>query len=257
MIFLLAGTEDGRKLGEEILKKNYPLIISVTSEYGKSLIKQNKNLKINDKPLDLKELTEYLKQNGVKLIIDASHPYAANVSHNAITAADEIGISYIRYEREKSALDYKKLYLAKDENEAAKIAAELGDSLFFTTGSKTAKFYFENPLLKNKRLIFRVLPNSEVLSKLELCGISQNDIIALKGPFTEELNIALFKAYNADIIITKDSGNIGGVDTKINAAKSLNLPVIMIERPKIDYPNIAYNFEEILKFIAKNKESGE
>ncbi len=49
--------------------------------------------------------------------------------------------------------------------------------------------------------------------------------------------------------MTKNSGQIGGADTKLAAAKILNLPVVMIERPKIFYPNLAKNFEEILKFI--------
>lgn len=252
MIFLLAGTKDGRELGEEILKRNYNLIISVTSDYGKDLIRKNKNLIINDRPLNLNEFVKYLSENKVKILIDASHPYATEVSKNAILAAKQINIPYIRYEREKNSIDYEKIYYAKDINDAVKLMTNLGENIFFTTGSKTAKFFFEQPSLKNKRLIFRILPSAKVLSELEFIGILPDDIIALKGPFTEELNIALFKAYNADVIITKDGGNVGGVDTKINAAKTLNLPIIMIERPKINYLNIAYNFDEIYKFIAKN-----
>ena len=251
MIFLLAGTKDGRELGEEIIKKSYKLIISVTSDYGKNLIRQNENLIINDKPLDLNELKKYLTENKIKIIIDASHPYAVNVSQNAIAASKKLNIPYIRYERKKTTIDYENMYYAKDNNDAASIAANFDENIFFTTGSKTAKFFFENNLLKNKRLVFRVLPSAKVLSELESLGISPENIIALKGPFTEELNIALFKAYNADAIVTKDSGNIGGVDTKISAAKKLNLPIIMIERPKINYPNIAYNFDKIFEFIDK------
>lgn len=252
MIFLLSGTKDGRELGEEILKNNYRLIISVTSNYGKNLIKKNENLLINDKPLNLNELINYLKNNKVKIIVDASHPYAANVSLNAISAAEQLNIHYIRYEREQTIIDYKNIHFAKNNSEAANLATKMGENIFFTTGSKTAKFFSENSLLKEKNLIFRVLPSAEVLSNLEELGISPDNIIALKGPFTEELNIALFKTYQADVIVTKNSGNVGGVDTKISAAKKLNLPIVMIERQKINYPNIAYNFNEILQFIKTN-----
>lgn len=251
MIFLLAGTKDGRELGEELFKKNYPLIISVTSDYGKSLIKKNKNILINQKPLDLNELIVYLKENKVKIIIDASHPYAVNVSKNAIMAAEKLNIEYLRYEREKTVIDYKNIHLAKDNAKAAKIAAKLGKNIFFTTGSKTAKYFFEEPNLKNHRLVFRVLPEAKILFELNSIGILPDDIVALKGPFTTELNCELFKAYNADVIVTKDSGNIGGADTKIDAAKALNLPVVMIERPNINYTNIAYNFDEIFKMIER------
>ena len=249
MIFLFAGTKDGRELGEELLKKNYPLIISVTSDYGKSLI-ENKNVIINQKPLDLNELIIYLKENNVKIVIDASHPYAINASQNAIIAAEKLNIKYLRYERAKTIIDYENIYLVKDNMEATKIAANLGKNIFFTTGSKTAKYFFEEPQLKNHRLVFRVLPEARVISDLNAIGILPDDIVALKGPFTKELNRELFKAYNADVIVTKDSGNIGGANTKIDAAKDLNLPVVMIERPKINYPNIAYEFDDVFDFIS-------
>ena len=251
MIFLLAGTKDGRELGEKILEKNYPLIMSVTSSYGKNLIKQNENLIINDKPLNLEELTNYLKAKNVKILIDASHPYATEVSKNAMLAAEKINISYIRYEREKTVVDYDKIYFAKDNDNAAKLASGFGKNIFFTTGSKTAKFFFEHKKLKDKRLVFRVLPDSKVLAELNAVGISLEDIIAIKGPFTKELNAALFSAYEANVIVTKDGGNIGGVDTKIEAAKALNLPIVMIERPKLNYTNIAYSFDEVFRFIAR------
>lgn len=252
MIFLLAGTKDGRKLSEEIIKKNYPLIVSVTSDYGKSLIEENKNITVNQKPLDLNELKEYLKENDVKILIDASHPYAINVSRNAITAAKELNVKYLRYEREKTAIDYENIYFAKDNSDAATLAAGLGKNIFFTTGSRTAKNFFEESALKNHRLVFRVLPDGKVLSELNSIGVSPDNIVALKGPFSKELNRELFKAYDADVIVTKDSGNIGGADTKIEAAKELDLPIVMIERPKIKYPNIAYKFDEIFEFISSN-----
>ncbi|MBR3622582.1 MAG: cobalt-precorrin-6A reductase [Selenomonadaceae bacterium] len=249
MILLLAGTKDGRELGETLSKQNYRIIISVTSDYGKKLIKKSKNLVINDKPMDLERLVSYIKENKVKLLIDASHPYAETASKNAIAAANEAKIPYIRYEREKAAIDYDKVYYAKDYEDAAKISAGLGNNIFFTTGSKSAKFFFNSPLLKDKRLIFRVLPSANVLSELTEAGILAKNIVALEGPFTEELNRALFKAYEADAIITKDGGNVGGTDTKTAAAKNLDLPMVIIERPKIDYPNVVSNYNAVFEFV--------
>ena len=71
----------------------------------------------------------------------------------------------------------------------------------------------------------------------------------MQGPFTTELNAETFKHCRADVIITKNSGKVGGADTKLAAAKILNLPVVMIDRPKIFYPNIAKTFDEVLNFI--------
>ena len=79
--------------------------------------------------------------------------------------------------------------------------------------------------------------------------MTPKEIVALQGPFSEELNIALYRQYGADVVVTKNSGEIGGTDTKLTAARKLGLPVVMIDRPKLDYDVIAYTFEEVLDFV--------
>ena len=52
--------------------------------------------------------------------------------------------------------------------------------------------------------------------------------------------------------MTKNSGEIGGTDTKIEAAKALGLPIVMIDRPQITYDEIAYTFEDIAAFAEQH-----
>ena len=59
----------------------------------------------------------------------------------------------------------------------------------------------------------------------------------------------LYKKYNADVIISKNSGSVGGTDTKLTAAMALNLPIIVIDRPNIEYKMLATNFDDVLSFI--------
>ena len=114
-------------------------------------------------------------------------------------------------------------------------------------GSKNLDKYIE--LIKEKKLIARVLPTSEVLESCEGLGLNADNIIAMKGPFSEEMNIATYKQYNIDLLITKESGVAGGFLEKINACKVLNIPVIIISRKKIDYPKVINNIEDIEKMI--------
>ena len=95
----------------------------------------------------------------------------------------------------------------------------------------------------------RVLPTAEVLNQCENFGLTPKQIVAMQGPFSTELNVELFKHAKAEVIVTKNSGKIGGADTKLEAAKILNLPVVMIARPKIFYPNLAATFDDVLKFL--------
>lgn len=248
-IFLTAGTEDGRKLAEFLARQGHDVTASVVSEYGKKILQQYDGIKINDKKLDADELTENLRGN-FDVLIDASHPYAVNVSQNAIDACRRAKIFYIRFEREEVEVDGENIFKVDNYESAAIKAAELGKNIFITTGSRNLKIFIESPALKDCNLIVRILPTAEVLRECENYGLTPKQIVAMQGPFSTELNVETFKHFRAEVIITKNSGKVGGVDTKLDAAKILKLPVVMIERPKIFYPNVAKTFDEVLKLVA-------
>lgn len=246
-IFLIAGTEDGRKLAEFLSEKNFDVTASVVSDYGKKLLETCAGVKINDKPLDRDELEKILREESFNFLVDASHPYAKNISANAISAADAAQIFYVRYERAETDFDYEKIFRVESYEEAALKATELGKNIYLTTGSRNLKIFVE--LLKDCNLTVRILPTAEVLSQCEALGLTPKQIVAMQGPFSTELNAELFKHAGAEVIITKNSGKIGGADTKLEAAKILNLPVVMIDRPKIFYPNKAETFDDVLKIL--------
>ena len=247
-IFLTAGTEDGRKLAEFLTQKGYDVTVSVVSDYGKKILQQYNGIKISDKKLNADELIENLRGN-FDILVDATHPYAVSVSQNAIDACQRLKIPYIRFERDEVEIADENIFKVDGYESAAIKAAELGRNIFITTGSRNLKKFVESLALKDCNLTVRILPTAEVLRECESYGLTPKQIVAMQGPFTTELNVETFKHCRADVIITKNSGKIGGADTKIAAAKILNLPVVMIERPKIFYPNVAKTFEEVLNFI--------
>lgn len=247
-IFLIAGTEDGRKLAKFLSDRKFQVTASVVSEYGKKILEQYENIKINDKKLDAEELEKILREENFKILVDASHPYAENISQNAIAACENLNIFYIRYERPEVELTYKKIYHVESYEQAAEISATLGKNIFLTTGSRNLKKFLQCDAVKNCNVTARILPTAEVLSECEKF-LSPKNIIAIQGKFSVELNAELFKHAQAEVIVTKNSGEIGGVDTKILAAEKLNLPVVIIDRPKIFYPRVAKSFDEVEKWI--------
>ena len=248
-VFVIAGTEDGRELAGFLIKSGFNVIASVVSDYGRQLLENYNGIKINSKKLDENELVELLLSENVKILVDASHPYAVNVSENAMSACHRSNVKYIRYERQSVSIDYDKIFRVESYEEAAVKAAELGKNIFLTTGSRNLNKFVNSPALRDCNLTARILPTSEVLSQCEELGFNPKNIVALQGPFSTELNMELFKSYNAEVIVSKESGKIGGADTKLTAAKKLNLPVVLIDRPKIKYDDIACTFEDVLKFI--------
>ena len=241
MIFLLAGTQDGRELCKALLQAGYAVTASVTTEYGERLLAEGPQagLTVNTQPLDAAAMAAYLRANRCTALVDASHPYAVEASQNAIAACDALTLPYIRYERPLSDLHYEGLTVAHSCDEAAVQAAQFGERVFITTGSHTLTHFTRAQCLKREQLIVRVLPAAAVLQLCEQEGLLPRQIIA--G----------VKESGAEVSVTKNGGALGGTDAKIAAAAELGLPVVVVDRPRIAYPAEAKTFAEVLAFIQK------
>lgn len=249
MILLLAGTQDGRELAAYLQQNGMKVVVSVVSQYGKQLA-EAQHLVAAAGELTAAGFADRIRTERIHLVVDATHPYAVNVSKNAMEACEKTGIDYLRYEREVSCFSvYERLYRVTDYAEAAECAARLGKTIFLTTGSRNLAQFVTVPCMENHKLIVRVLPEAGVLAECSRLGVTPEQIVAMQGPFSHELNVALFKAFKADVIISKNSGRIGGTDTKFTAARELKLPFVLIERPAMDYKLLVHTKEEVLCWI--------
>lgn len=244
----MAGTEDGRKLAEYLSENGCEVTASVVSEYGRKLLEQYAKIMVNGKKLDAAELAEVLRWGKFRALVDASHPYAVNATRNALEACEGVSVPYIRFERAGGEYEcVEGVYHVESYEQAAAKAAELGKNIFLTTGSRNLKIFVER--LKGCNITARVLPTAEVLAQCEELGLTPKQIIAIQGAFTTEMNAEMYRHAQAEVVVTKDGGKIGGADTKIAAAQILKLPVVVIDRPKIEYPNVAASFDAVLKFL--------
>ena len=81
------------------------------------------------------------------------------------------------------------------------------------------------------RVWLRVLPSIESLSACINAGFKAKQIICMQGPFSEEMNLAMLRAANTNILITKESGATGGFPEKRSAAKQLGIQIAVLKRP--------------------------
>jgi precorrin-6A/cobalt-precorrin-6A reductase len=230
MIFVLAGTTEGRKIVKSLVEEGIRVIASTATPYGGELL--DSRCEVITRPLNTDDMIQIIKNRGVVELIDATHPFARKVSENAKKAAKLTGISYKRINREEVEAGYDKVICVDSFQEAAQVAKKFNGTVFLTIGSKNLEA-FAMQRKHYDRLVARILPINESLEKARNLGFKPVDIIALQGPFSVELNETLFKEYDAGVVITKDSGYTGGLHTKIKAAKHLNIPVIIINKPKI------------------------
>lgn len=248
MILVLGGTSDSINICKLLNDLNKEYIVSVTTKYGSDLVEcVAENIVI--KRMDLDFMNEFIKSNDIDLIIDSTHPYAVEVSKNAVKTAEIMEVDYIRYERKSllEEVDYNNIIKVKNTKEAYEKAKIIGGNIFLGTGSKTLKEFVDN--LPNKNIIARVLPTSDVIKQCEDIGLNADNIVAMKGPFSESINEEIYNHYNIDLVITKESGREGGFLEKVNAAKNLNIPIIVIVRENLDYPNIVSSINDIKKLF--------
>lgn len=170
------------------------------------------------------------------MVVDASHPYAAVISENCQEVCRSFGIIYLRYERPEATLpEYSRLFQVSNYEQAAKLAAGLGQVIFLTIGSHNLAYFTKEPLLGRSKLIARVLPELAVLAECGRIGFGPDKIIAMQGPFSQGLNMEMFKAVKAEVLVTKNSGLIGGGKEKFAATTELGMSIIVIARPSVVY----------------------
>lgn len=258
MIGLVLGTGEGKEILSFVNKYTDEIVVSTATEYGYELYKNFKVKHFNYKPLNEEGFKELIKEFGINIFVDASHPYATEVSKTLINVCKEMNIDYVRYERksyfnEICGLDTgiessKDIIFIEKYEDLEEVFKDIEGNILNTTGSNNALKVESMKNIKN-RIIHRVLPSPKVISKLLENNISIDNIIAIKGPFGIEINNGIIKEYNIKALITKDSGEEGGMKEKIESALLNKVKIIVIKRPKVNYGIQVNDIKYILKVI--------
>lgn len=222
MIWIIGGTTETHELVEK-LKGKRDYIITVATESGKEVLGDER---VVVSRLSKEDMIKFIMDNNITTLIDMSHPYAVEVSKNAKEAANNCGIEYIRYLRESA--DLKGAIVFSNMEECMDFLKGIKGNVFFTTGSKNIKD-FEKVRGENS-FIYRVLPSLESIEECVKNGLKLQDIVAILGPVSCELNEGMFKEYKSEYVVMKDSGIKGGTREKILACRKLGITPLVIGR---------------------------
>ncbi|MBM4067075.1 MAG: precorrin-6A reductase [Planctomycetes bacterium] len=249
MILVLSGTEEGKEIVRRLHEVRLSLLTTVATEYGKKMFEQvGLEAVCLQGRLDMDGFSRLIKERGIDTVVDATHPYAIEVSRNAMDACKKTNVRYLRFERQEMAIPtHPLIHMVKTMADAVDLSGTLGKKIFLTTGiSSVARFI----VLKNeKELYVRILPIPEHIALCLDMGIPPTNIIAMHGPFSEDLNRAMFRQYHINTMVTKDSGEAGGVLEKINAALNEGIDTVVIERPRIEFPQKYSSIEEVVRLV--------
>ncbi len=224
-LLILGGTGDAVQLATQADVLGFAVISSLagrTQQSGNTVITSAGAVRVGGFG-GVSGLTAYLQQQNINLLIDATHPFAQQISWNAAAAADLCGVPRLLFNRpEWEPVNGDRWLLVSNHVEAAALLPGLAQRIFLTIGKQELYSYAH---LSDLWFLMRSIdPPSTPLPP--------GEIILAKGPFvlTAEKNLLL--QYQIEIIVSKNSGG-NSTYAKITAARELGLPIIMIQRPAL------------------------
>ena len=258
-ILIFGGTTEGRLLAEYCHQQEIEAYVSVVSGYGADLLPESEYLHVLSGRMAGEAMEGFMKRAAIRAVFDATHPYAAEATRNIKEACGRARVSYLRVTRESAAAENpggdsgkapaaafasQVVYVYSVEEAVCYLKDREGDILV-TTGSKELAAYTALPGYE-ERLYVRVLPSCAAISACEDIGIRGKRIIAMQGPFSEEMNRAMMRQLGVRYLVTKEAGTAGGFLEKLSAAEALSVTAVVIGRPLEERDGITLDAAKIL-----------
>ena len=224
-LIIFGGTTEGRELSERMAAAGAQVTVCVATEYGGETQPAGEHLAVRIGPMTAAEKQALL--SGADLCVDATHPYAAHITSSVREACEAAGIPYRRLLRSESTVEGAVIFDTVEE--AAAYLQERDGNILLTTGAKELPAFAS---LDPARLYPRVLASHAALDACEAIGVPRKNIIAMQGPFSQELNEAILRQFEIRYLVTKDGGAPGGFPEKAAAAKTTGAELILLRRPE-------------------------
>ena len=272
-ILIFAGTTEGRMLAEYVSRINqknkgctgnaveHPVrcFVCTATGYGKRILDNLPGVAICAGRMDSAGIQHFIEKNNIDLVIDATHPFAGEVTANIKSACAAANMKIEANNiLQKSAVRYVRCLRERGEHisgeniraTAGGAMQNAGDSAVWTdsvsqavsylkkttgniliaTGSKELHLYTEIENYR-QRCFARVLSTREAVEKSVDLGFEGRHLIAMQGPFSVEMNLALLKQTEAAWFVTKESGATGGFEEKLKAARLAQAVPVIVGRP--------------------------
>ena len=261
---VFAGTTEGREAALMLARTGISVTAFTATDYGHEVLDGAadglQNLTVESGRLSEEQIRELLLGEAPDtLVVDATHPYAAQVTANIRRACMDAQKSYIRIVRKSTfagePAGVTVLADAQAVTQWANREENIKKKILLTTGSKDLRIYTEIESYRD-RVWPRILPDMDSLRIATELGYKKSNIICMQGPFSTEMNIAMIKSVGADVLVTKDTGATGGFDSKLEAALSSGIEAVVIGRPSDQEARQAdsegMSLEELQRHIDEN-----
>ena len=188
-------------------------------------------------------MAEWLRSRAPALVVDATHPFATQVSAHAVDAAARTVSPLLRLQRPGwQAQQGDRWWRVATLGAAADLVPTLGRRPLVTTGRQGLTAFTEHPACSALDLLVRCVepPRGPMPPRTK--------VLLARGPFTVAGELTLLREHRIDVVVTKDSG---GVETsaKLAAARELGLPVVLVDRPAAPCAATVASVDEALAWV--------
>lgn len=251
MILLLGGTSETAPLGEALASAGFKVLVSTATDVPLD-VGDHPNLVHRRGKLDETAMAKLIEETGVQIVVDASHPYATSLHLNARAVASRLRIPYLTFVRPTAIRHEDFIHFAEDHEDSARKACAFGRAVLLTTGSRNLDPYVSEARRTGVRLVARVLGHPDSLAACRDAGIAPGDVITGRGPFSVADNRDAIERFDIGCLVTKDSGDAGGVREKIDAARQEGCHVVVVKRPEIRDEASFSTLEDLIQAVTEH-----
>lgn len=232
-------------LAEFCAQNGIPADVSSATAYGASLLPEG--IGVLSGRMHPNEICILLCNGCYAAVIDATHPYAENITHTLRAVCDECRTPYVRLLREQEPIYGESV---ANLNEIVALLNTNDAVILSTLGSKSVHALCA---VRNfqQRIWLRILPSADAALACRKFGFQH--VIEAKGPFSVADNMMHLRQSGAEILLTKESGRIGGYPEKCEAAKNMNVRVLTLRRPA----DSGLSYEAVAAMLLRMKEGAE
>ncbi|PWK56975.1 precorrin-6A reductase [Silicimonas algicola] len=186
-------------------------------------------------------LAAYLRERAVTHLVDATHPFAARISANAVEAARIAGVPLVALVRPPwTPVDGDDWRHAVDMNAAREYLGTDRKTVFLAIGRQDLAAFAGSP----HRYLLRV-----VEPPMERFPLDDYTAVVARGPFDVDSDRRLLEEHGVEVVVSKNAGG-DGARAKLDAARALGLPVVMIDRPPMPPRHEVATVDDVIDWLA-------
>lgn len=225
MIIIFGGTTEGRRAVEVLEQAGKPYFYSTRSGEQEVPLVHGQRLA---GAMDEEAMVAFCRDHGIRLIVDAAHPFAKELHHNLCRVAEELAIPLVRFERIFPPREADITWI----DDYSQVPTDI-HTLLATTGVQSiSKLNFLEA--EGIKVFYRILHRESSIALAKAQGAEESQLCYYEDDNTIDID--------ADAILLKESGESGGFSQKVNAARAKGMRIIALKRPLINYSLYNINY---------------